>query len=764
MNLRWFAILFIINLMGDPLSVVAQSEPAEKSLLQRLSLAAEDTTKVRLLLELATFYRENPSYIKTKSPFAYASDAETLAQKLKFTKGLGETYRTMSRIKLYHEKDTAAAMGYTKRAIDVFRSINMHTLLGEACYDMNVYYGLTPGDLTERIKWTEIAYTVFQQKNNVRKMADCNRQLGDLLLIAGRSLQGMETLKMALKQYQSIGEKQLHWMYDLIGAAYYALGEYTEAEKYGLMAVKITEELKDFNGQTATVYNRMGVTYHALKAYQKSNDNYDKAMRLATAAHHVDAIYIIAGNTAHLMISMGKQQQALAYLHDIMKRYKFPGEEFEVVISAHLLTIATDLKNTSDANRLVQKLTHAIDHAEKLSWSVQRRAYYSIIHYYHAGRDYTREKHYLAQYIKTSQNVHAFRDLATAHLWASRVDSTQGNFISALSHYRRHKALDDSLFNVIKGNQIKDLEILYEKEKKDNELVSKERDITLLQKKTELRDLEMHRSAVTRNVIIVILVLFVIAIALLLFYSQNKQKSTRSLQHRQDQIEKQNNTLQALLKEKEWLVKEIHHRVKNNFHMVIGLLDSQARFLNHDEFAGIVESQQRIHAISLVHSKLYQSGNLSQINLASYVHDLVQHLKNCYNVPNSVTFETNVQPLDLDISFAQPIGLLLNEAITNGIKHILDGHGGGRIMLTISEYKINTFSLELSASIEGLSNALNIHHVNTTGYELIQQCCAEIGATLDLDNIDSTRIKITAYIKTDNEMIPSDPDHGANKK
>jgi two-component sensor histidine kinase len=764
MNLRLLAILFIIPFMGSPMSLAAQSDAVEKRLLHTLSLAREDTVQVRLLLDLATFYRENPSHIKTRSPFSYATDAETLTQKLKFKKGLGETYRTMSKIKLYHEKDTTTAMAYTRKAIDVFRSIGMNALQGEACYDMNAYYSLTPNDLPERIKWTEIAYAVFQQKNNVRKMADCNRQLGDLLLIAGQSLQGMETLKKALKQYQSIGDTQLQWTYDLIGAAYYALGEYTEAEKYGLMAVKITEDQKNFNGYTATIYNRMGITYHALKAYPKAKDSYDKAMTLATAAHYVDAIYIIAGNTAHLMISMGQQQQALAYLQDIMKRYKFPSKELEVFITAHLLTIAVDLQNATEANHLVQKLTRAFDHPEKLTWWVQRRGYYAIIHYYHSRKDYAREKQYLAKYIKTSERSDAYRDLATAHLWAFRVDSTQGNFISAMKHYQRHKALDDSLFTVVKGNQVKDLEILYEKEKKDNALKAKERDITLLTKKTELRDLEMQRSAITRNVIIAVLVLFITAIALLLFYTRNKQRSTQSLQHRQDQIEKQNYTLQGLLKEKEWLVKEIHHRVKNNFHMVMGLLDSQARFLHDDESAGIMKSQQRIHAISLLHIKLYQSGNLSQIDLASYVHDLIQHLKNCYNVPSSITFETNVHPVYLDISFAQPLGLILNEAITNAINHAFDGNGGGRIIVTITEYEANTLYIEVSDNGKGLPDAFNIHRVNTTGYELIRNCCAEIGATIDLDSVDGTRIKITARIKTDNETIQPDRYHGAKKE
>ena len=763
MNLRLLAILFIIPFLGVPMSLAAQLKAVEEDLLHTLAVAREDTIKVRLLLKIATFYRENPSHIRARSPFSYATDAETLSQKLKFKKGLGETYRTMAKVKLYHEKDTATAMGYTRKAIDVFRSIGMNALLGEACYDMNAYYGLTPSDLTERIKWTEIAGSVFQQNNSVRKMADCNRQLGDLLLVAGRSLQGMDTLKKALKQYQSLGEKQLHWMYDLIGAAYYALGEYTEAEKYGLMAVKITEDLKDFNGYTATIYNRMGITYHALKAYPQAKDHYEKAMALATAAHFVDAIYIIAGNTAHLMISMGQQPQALAYLQDILKRYKSPGEEYEAFIHAHLLTIAIDLKNTSEANRLAQKLTNTLHHAEKLGWWVQRRVYYAIIHYHNSRRSYTLEKQYLTRYIKTSESSHAFRDLATAHLWAFRVDSAQGNFAAAVNHYRRHKALDDSLFSVIKGNQVKDLEILYEKEKKDNELVSKERDITLLKKKTELRDLEMQRSAVVRYVIIIVLILFMITIALLILYTRNKQKSTASLQHHQDQIEEQNDTLQGLLKEKEWLVKEIHHRVKNNFHMVIGLLDSQARFLNHDESAEIVKSQQRIHAISLLYIKLYQSDNLSQINLASYVHDLVQHLKNCYEVPNSITFETNIQPLHLNISFAQTLGLLLNETITNAIKHAFQGDVGGRIIVTITEFEPNTLYIEVSDNGKGLADSFNIHRINTAGYELIRRCCAEIGAAIEFDSVDGTRIKITVRMKTENEMIQNDLYHGVDK-
>ena len=125
-----------------------------------------------------------------------------------------------------------------------------------------------------------------------------------------------------------------------------------------------------------------------------------------------------------------------------------------------------------------------------------------------------------------------------------------------------------------------------------------------------------------------------------------------------------------LLKDKEWLIKEVHHRVKNNLQMVISLLNSQSIYLN-DEAAvvAIQESQRRMHAMSLIHQKLYQSENVGVIDMRAYINEFISYLKDIFETGSSIRFEQDVDPIKLDVGQAVPVGLILNEVITNSIKY-----------------------------------------------------------------------------------------------
>jgi two-component sensor histidine kinase len=113
--------------------------------------------------------------------------------------------------------------------------------------------------------------------------------------------------------------------------------------------------------------------------------------------------------------------------------------------------------------------------------------------------------------------------------------------------------------------------------------------------------------------------------------------------------------------EKEWLLKEVHHRVKNNLQTVVSLLELQAENLDNEALSAIHNGQNRIYTISLIHQKLYQTDNVASINMKDYLLELTQHLRDVYNVGRSIDFDIHIAPLELDVSQAIPIGLIVNE-------------------------------------------------------------------------------------------------------
>lgn len=148
-----------------------------------------------------------------------------------------------------------------------------------------------------------------------------------------------------------------------------------------------------------------------------------------------------------------------------------------------------------------------------------------------------------------------------------------------------------------------------------------------------------------------------------------------------DQIEVEEQ-LRKMVREKETLLQEVHHRVKNNLQVVLGLLGLQARKLKNDEARGALEnSKRRIQSMAMIHQKLYEGAQISTIDFPEYVEDLLQQILQSYQDHHhqDVTFNTHVQPAHLDPDSVISCGLIINELVTNSLKHAFDSEGDNRI-------------------------------------------------------------------------------------
>ncbi|NKB18438.1 MAG: PAS domain S-box protein [Pseudanabaena sp. CRU_2_10] len=179
--------------------------------------------------------------------------------------------------------------------------------------------------------------------------------------------------------------------------------------------------------------------------------------------------------------------------------------------------------------------------------------------------------------------------------------------------------------------------------------------------------------------------------------------------------------LQQSLHEKEVLLKEIHHRVKNNLQIVFGLLELQARSI-HDPYIKTLfaESQNRIHSMALIHEMLYRSSDLSQIDFATYLQDLLHSLAQSYNVDaQRISFQIDIETFPLNIELATPCGLIVNELITNALKHAFPDRRSGNIGLTCHKNKENRVCLTISDNGIGVPADINISKTRSLGLQLV---------------------------------------------
>jgi two-component sensor histidine kinase len=201
------------------------------------------------------------------------------------------------------------------------------------------------------------------------------------------------------------------------------------------------------------------------------------------------------------------------------------------------------------------------------------------------------------------------------------------------------------------------------------------------------------------------------------------------------------NEKDALIKEKDWLVKEIHHRVKNNLQIVISLLSAQTEFLeNPMALSAIQASRERMEAIAIIHQKLYQIENNTLIHIRGYIYDLVDNLQNSFANAGNIRFQLTIADIVLDISQSVPLGLILNEAITNTIKYAYrqDEHGTVRISLK----PIDEERLELRIADSGKGFPANFDWKNSTslGLQLINLLAQQLKGELYVINRNGLEI------------------------
>ncbi|MEA5617653.1 PAS domain S-box protein [Cronbergia sp. UHCC 0137] len=202
--------------------------------------------------------------------------------------------------------------------------------------------------------------------------------------------------------------------------------------------------------------------------------------------------------------------------------------------------------------------------------------------------------------------------------------------------------------------------------------------------------------------------------------------------------------LRSALAEKEVLLKEVHHRVKNNLQIVSSLLQLQSQTLQDPQIIKVLrESQNRIESISLIHKNLYTNPNIGQINVAEYINNLASGLLISYQiVPGRISLQTNINPVQLDVDQAIPCGLVINELISNALKHAFPNQQTGIISITLCNYN-KMIELEIRDNGIGLAHDLDWENTTSLGLSLVHDLVTEqLEGNITIERNQGTIFKI----------------------
>jgi two-component sensor histidine kinase len=304
-----------------------------------------------------------------------------------------------------------------------------------------------------------------------------------------------------------------------------------------------------------------------------------------------------------------------------------------------------------------------------------------------------------------------------------RVHRAAGRAALALPHADTLLALRDSILNMEKQTLAQELNIKYQTAEKEKTLAEQ----TLL-----LDRVQNRQRLLTVGLISVSAILLLTILAL-----QAKRRYSRNL-------EEKNRIIDEALTEKDTLLREIHHRVKNNLQMISALLYLHGKSAEDASAqAALMESQNRVQSMAMIHQDLYMGKNLLGVSVPSYLDKLLDHLINAYNIDRSrITIHKDIRIENLDVDTVIPLALIINELLSNALKHAFAGPASGEIGIHLYQHA-GDLVLEVRDSGKGMPPGFDPSSSSNFGFKLVRILAERLGAELSVRSDQGTLISLT---------------------
>lgn len=338
------------------------------------------------------------------------------------------------------------------------------------------------------------------------------------------------------------------------------------------------------------------------------------------------------------------------------------------------------------------------------------------------GRDREAIPH--LQQVLSYEEHESLNQQSRAHWALAEAYENLGNYRSALTSYKAYDMVNDSIYNSENAEVIAEKDAQYQKREKDAE-------IALLNKEKEISLERLRRSQITTYGVLLGLILFsIFSFAIYRLYLK---------------LREQNKIVQATLNDKNLLIHEIHHRVKNNLQVISSLLNLQSKFITDDNaMQAIKDGRNRVQSMALLHQDLYRENDLTGVNMQVYFTNLVRSIFKSYNLTEGdVSLSLQIDDISLDVDQVVPLGLITNELITNSLKYAFqNGKDDAEIHVSLKEGS-DAYHLHVSDNGVGIDKALlEALPSRSFGQRMIHAFVTKLKASMDIDVTSGTSVRV----------------------
>ncbi|WP_162996990.1 sensor histidine kinase [Mucilaginibacter kameinonensis] len=625
-----------------------------------------------------------------------------------------------------------------ERAISYLKTAKVPVLLGTSYSEQMNRIPLSDTTVPKKLRLIQLAAAEFSKTNYKRKLGDCMRLMADLRIYLKDDPQALTELDSAKRLYQEARSGDWQQLYMLYYQYYRRQTNYEKQLENILNALRATAP-GDRSLQVALMKHSASVVFYRLKDYQHSlNYSQDAIMTVPMGRINAAHIYDMALFSIRALSRLGRPKEGLQLLDRLEKEY--PDDNNSPIGTRLLARLQNydDLKQDDQAQKYFNTLTRMI-RQKIIMEDINLGEYYNgMTTFCINSRQFNQGNVLLNDWKRILTRLPKNAAMHISYLNRRiRLDTARKDFENATRHLSQLNALKDTVYNNTRNRQVREMEMQYQVERRDNENKLQQQKIINLTDQQNLERATLKAVSTTRNIVVIISI-FILIIAGLIYRQYVYGRKSNLL------IARKNKSLQRLLNENDFLMKEVHHRVKNNLQIVISLLNSQSAYLEEGAaLDAILKSKGRVESIALIHQKLYKSDSQSSIYMPEYINELVAYLKDSFIEDQKVWFEVSVDDLQLDVADTVPIGLIINESVTNAIKHAFklkssDSHPVIKIAL-----KKTGKELEMTIRDNGSGFIQKTSNENSSfGLLLVKGLTKDLGGKLSIYNDGGTVVQL----------------------
>jgi two-component system, sensor histidine kinase PdtaS len=563
---------------------------------------------------------------------------------------------------------------------------------------------------------------------NVRQQARAIKNIGISYDILGKTDSAILFLNeaLALAKQNNLHPSQANILTD-IANAWYAAGSYELALRNHFEALQLREQYKA-RKEIAQSYNNIALVYRSRKDFSNSLRYNQLSLAIKKELDNKQGVVNSSINIGSCYHYMGKYDSAVYYADQVIKLAFVPQDVHEG--KANLAVALIGQHRFAEAEKILTALLQELDKEEEQAAyischqgfgtiALQQSKPDEAIDWFTKGADYARrfnDREYVAAFYKSIANAYAVKN----------------DFGNAYRYNNLHEALKDSLLNEENIRQINEMNAVYEKDKQQQQIGELTTKVSTTEEKAE-KDRQLRNLFLLSSVFLLVLSGFA-------FYAYRINKKKNALLARQQQ------EIQQALNEKEVLMREIHHRVKNNLQVVTSLLNLQSHYIDDEKaYSAVQAGRNRVQSMALIHQFLYREvSNLTSLRIKDYISELLAYIEDSNEKEKiNISLQQSIDDVELDIDTVVPLGLIINELVTNAYKYAFAGRSSGMIRVSFTRQPdTDGYLLRVADDGIGIQEELTMQKNRSFGYRMIRAFTEKLEGKLTFDMENGTVVSL----------------------